>query len=97
MVDFLQGALRLPVATPPQPIVFPADSYWRGEMHHVCDRPELAGRLLDELIAAGAEQIVIVGSRARAGGARTACGPRPIDLRGTGRRVPAFGRDGRVR
>ena len=28
---------------------FPADSYWRGELHGVCDRPELAVRLVDEV------------------------------------------------
>jgi hypothetical protein len=86
VVDFLQGAMRLPVATPPQPIVFPAESYWRGEMHHLCDRPDLASRLLDELIAAGAEQIVMVGAAPAPGGPHS-LKPRPIDLRG---RVGAF-------
>jgi hypothetical protein len=80
LVDLLHGSLRLPVATPPQPVLFPSDSYWRGELHHVCDRPDLAGRLLEEMIAAGVEQIVLVGA------APSPLGPhslraRPMDLR----------------
>lgn len=60
LVDVLQGALRLPLATHPQPVAFAADSYWRGERHHLCDRPDLAVRLVDELSAIGVEQVVIV-------------------------------------
>jgi hypothetical protein len=81
VVDFLHGALRLPVAMPPQPLVFPAEGFWRGEMHHVCDRPDLAGRLLDELLAAGVEQIVMVGAAPAPMGPHS-LKPRPIDLRG---------------
>ena len=43
-----------------EPMQFPADSYWRGERHRVCDRPELAVRLIDEL----------AGDRRRAGDPR---------------------------
>ncbi len=80
LVDLLHGSLRLPVATPPQPVVFPSESYWRGELHHLCDRPDLALRLLEEMIAAGVEQIVLVGA------APSPLGPhslraRPMDLR----------------
>jgi hypothetical protein len=39
VVDFLAGALRMPVATEPFPMRFAADSYWRGELHHLCDSP----------------------------------------------------------
>ena len=60
VVDFLNGALRLPVATEAYPLRFPAESYWRGELHHVSDRPELGARLLAEIAAVGVEQIVIV-------------------------------------
>jgi hypothetical protein len=81
LVDFLQGALRLPVATAPEPIEFPADSYWRGERHTVCDRPELVSRLIDEVAGIGVEQIIVVSPApppALPHGMRT----RPADLRG---------------
>jgi hypothetical protein len=86
VVDFLHGALRLPAATPPQPVVFPAEHFWRGEMHHFCDRPDLALRLLDELVAVGAEQIVLVSAAPPPSGPHS-LKPRPLDLRG---RVGAF-------
>jgi hypothetical protein len=60
VVGFLHGALRLPVATPPAMVEFPAESYWRGERHRICDRPELVCRLIDELAAVGVEQVVLV-------------------------------------
>ena len=60
LVDLLQGALRLPVATAPEPVQFPTDSYWRGERHHVCDRPELVSRLVDEVAGIGVEQVILV-------------------------------------
>ena len=60
VIDFLAGALRLPVAAPPHLVQFPIDSYWRGELHRVCDRPELVTRLLDELAGIGVEQLVLV-------------------------------------
>jgi hypothetical protein len=59
-LDFLLGALRVPIANAPWPVQFPADGYWRGELHHVCDRPELPIRLLEENL----------GHRGRSGGAR---------------------------
>ena len=40
VVDFLVGAQQLPVASAPHLVQFPADGYWRGEMHRLCDRPE---------------------------------------------------------
>lgn len=86
VVDFLHGALRLPVAMSPQPLVFPAEGYWRGEMHHVCDRPELAVRLLEELAAAGVDQVVLVGAAPAPTGPHS-LKSRPTDLRG---RVGAF-------
>ena len=59
-VDFMTGAFRLPIATAAWPIQFPADGYWRGELHHICDRPELPVRLLEEVAAIGVEQVVLV-------------------------------------
>jgi hypothetical protein len=58
--DALLAALRLPIATDPHLASFPPESYWRGETHRLCSRPEALGRVLDEVAAAGAEQIVLV-------------------------------------
>jgi hypothetical protein len=60
MADLLAGALRVPVASPPHVMEFPADSYWRGERHRLCDRPELAARLIEEIAIAGIEQVILV-------------------------------------
>lgn len=80
VADVVAGALRLPIATAPWPVQFPADSYWRGELHHLCDRPELAARLLEEIAGIGAEQIVLV-SPAPPASAPHGLRPRPADLR----------------
>ena len=66
LTDFLVGAWRLPLATAPHTIAFPLDSYWRGETHRVCDRPELAIRLVDEIAAIGVEQVILVSPAAPA-------------------------------
>jgi hypothetical protein len=66
LTDFLVGAWRLPLATAPHPVQFPLDSYWRGETHRVCDRPELAIRLVDEIAAIGVEQVILVSPAAPA-------------------------------
>ena len=79
-LDFLVGALRLPIANASWPIQFPADGYWRGELHHVCDRPELAVRLLEEIAAIGVDQVVLV-SPAPAATAPHALRARPASLR----------------
>ena len=60
VVGFLQAGLRLPMATAPVEVEFPMDSYWRGERHRWCDRPELATRLVEELAAVGIEQMILV-------------------------------------
>ena len=69
VVDFLMGAQRLPVASAPHFVQFPADSYWRGELHRVCDRPELAVRLVEES--------AVVGDRAGDSGRRRGARGRP--------------------
>jgi hypothetical protein len=65
VVTFLQAALRLPMATAPVMVEFPADSYWRGERHRLCDRPELVLRLVDELAGIGVEQVILVSPAAQ--------------------------------
>lgn len=80
LAGFLVGALRLPVVTPPAVVQFPADSYWRGERHRVCDRPDLATRLVDELVGIGVEQIILI-SPAPPPALPYSVRPTPIDMR----------------
>ncbi len=37
-----------------------ADSFWRGETHRMCDRAASINRLLEEVAAAGATQVIVV-------------------------------------
>ena len=60
VADFLVGSLCLPIANEPHVLRFPAESYWRGERHRVCDRPEIVARLIDELANVGVEQVILV-------------------------------------
>jgi hypothetical protein len=58
--DALAAALALPVATEPHLATFSAEGPWRGETHRLCDRPAALARLLREVAAAGAEQVILV-------------------------------------
>ena len=60
LVDVLHAALSIPVLTEPALMSFAPDSYWRGEVHRLVDRPASLGRLLEEAAAAGAEQVIVV-------------------------------------
>jgi hypothetical protein len=59
-IEALSGALSVPVATEPAPVAFAPDGFWRGEIHRLCYRPDAVGRLLDEVAAAGAQQVIVV-------------------------------------
>ena len=59
-MDGLSAALAVPLAAEPHPITFPLEGAWRGETHLVADRPEALVRLLEEVSAAGAEQVILV-------------------------------------
>lgn len=59
-MDGLRAALAVPLAAEPHALTFPLDSPWRGETHLVADRPEALIRLLEEVSAAGAEQVILV-------------------------------------
>jgi hypothetical protein len=50
---------------------FATESSWRGETHHVCDRPEATTRLLEEVANAGAEQVIVVSALPQAKGPHT--------------------------
>ena len=60
LMDALMAALAVPVATDPHLIRFAAEGPWRGETHRVCDRPGALERLLEEVAAAGAEQVIVL-------------------------------------
>jgi hypothetical protein len=72
LLHVLQAALSPAVLTEPALVKFAPDSYWRGEVHRLVDRPASLGRLLEEVAAAGAEQVIIV--------AATPDAPRPHEL-----------------
>lgn len=80
-LDALAGALTLPLASEPRRIRFAPESYWRGEMHRTCARPEAVGRVLDELRHAGVDQVIIVSAVSELAGPHTLATARG-DLRG---------------
>ena len=60
VLDALAAALSVPVLTEPHVIGFSPESYWKGEAHRTCDRVSAVARLLEELAAAGVEQVIVV-------------------------------------
>ncbi|HET9467455.1 MAG TPA: hypothetical protein VFO48_03545, partial [Vicinamibacterales bacterium] len=58
--DALAAALSIPVLTETHLIAFSPESYWKGESHRMCDRVGAVPRLLEELAAAGVEQVILV-------------------------------------
>lgn len=60
IVDALSASQCLPAATEAWPLTFAPESYWRGETHRLCDRPGSLARVLDDVLAAGVEQVVVV-------------------------------------
>jgi hypothetical protein len=59
-VDALAAAIAMPLATEPHLVTFAPEGPWRGETHRVCDRPGGLARLLEEVAAAGGEQVILV-------------------------------------
>ena len=60
LIDVMRAAVSIPGLTEPALARFAADSYWRGEVHRLIDRPASLARLLEEAAAAGAEQVILV-------------------------------------
>jgi hypothetical protein len=60
LIDVLSAALTVPGLTDASLVSFTPDSYWRGEVHRLVDRPASLARLLEEAAAAGAEQVILV-------------------------------------
>ncbi len=81
VADLIAAGAELPGVTSCRSITFPVDHYWQGETHRLTDRAELVHRLIDEVLALGAEQIILVAAAPPAGTPH-ALGPRPVDLRG---------------
>ena len=63
-MDVLSAALAFPVATEPHLVTFAPEGPWRGETHRLCDRPGALSRLLEEVAAAGAEQVILLSASA---------------------------------
>jgi hypothetical protein len=81
LVSFLLGSVQLPAVTTPVLAAFPSHSYWQGEQHRLCDRPELVTRLIEELAGIGVEQVILISPAAPAA-ARHSMRTRALDLRG---------------
>ncbi len=81
LADVVEASLAVALVTEPHAIHFTSDSYWRGEIHRLCDRPGSLLRLLDEVVALGAEQIVLVSSAPETAGPHELSRPR-LDGRG---------------
>ena len=60
LVDVIRAAVSVPGLTEPALARFAPDSFWRGEVHRLIDRPASLARLLEEAAAAGAEQLILV-------------------------------------
>lgn len=58
--DAVAGALAVPGVVAPHAVTFQSTSYWRGETHRLADRPGAASRVLEEVAAAGVEQVILV-------------------------------------
>jgi hypothetical protein len=81
LVDIVDGALTIPVVTEPTTVTFSAEAYWRGETHRICDRPASIGRLFEELLELGAEQLIVVSAAPETHGPH-ALSPARLDLHG---------------
>jgi len=89
-MDVLSASLALPVTTEPHLVTFAPEGPWRGETHRLCDRPAALSRVLEEVAAAGAEQVVLLSASPRAGRPHELQAQR-ADLRGSaGDQLGAF-------
>jgi hypothetical protein len=79
-LEVVAASLTPPVGFDPALVTFGPDSYWRGETHRLCDRPEAIGRLIEELDVAGVQQLILVSGVAVAGGPHRLSSPR-LDTR----------------
>lgn len=89
-LDALCGSLTIPVATEPHLVTFATEGPWRGETHRLSDRPGALARLVEEVAAAGAEQVILLSASAPPARAHELSAGR-ADLRGrAGEQLGAF-------
>ncbi len=81
LADAIEGAVAIPLATASHAIQFDSDSFWRGEVHRLCDRPGSLLRLVDEIEALDVEQVILVTATAEIDAPHTLVPPR-LDGRG---------------
>lgn len=81
LADAIAAALTVPVGTAFHLIRFAPESYWRGEAHRLCDRPASLERVLQELVALGVEQVVLVSAAPELAGPHN-LSPARLDGRG---------------
>lgn len=79
-LDVVLGALTPPLVCDPHGLTYAPDSFWRGETHRVCDRPGALSRVLEEVAAAGATQVLVVSAVAPVSGPHRLQVPR-LDIR----------------
>jgi hypothetical protein len=60
LADAVAAALTVPIVTEYHQIQFAPEAYWRGERHRLADRPGALTRIVDELVALGVEQVIVV-------------------------------------
>jgi hypothetical protein len=90
IMDVLTASLALPLATEPHLVTFGREGPWRGESHRLCDRPSALARVLEEVAAAGAEQVVLLSPSPRTARPHELSGRR-ADMRGdAGEQLAAF-------
>jgi hypothetical protein len=70
------AALTPPVVFDPALVTFGADSYWRGETHRLCDRVAASVRLVEEVDAAGVQQVILISAMPPATGPHQLSSPR---------------------
>ena len=70
-LDALAASVSLPVVTEPHLITFSPDSQWRGEVHRAADRVGAITRILEEVLNAGVEQVIVVSTTAELSGPHT--------------------------
>jgi hypothetical protein len=60
LAPVVAGALSIPIVSEPGTLTFAPDAYWRGEAHRLCHRTAGVGRLIEEFVGLGVEQVVVV-------------------------------------
>lgn len=76
LADAVASALSVPGVNEYHAMTFAADSYWRGETHRLCDRVGATGRLIEELVALGVTQIVVISPAPEVPGPHALAAPR---------------------